>query len=43
MVAHPLVPSLTIAEALYDEMAVAQASWLPERLLDVAPVRRPSR
>jgi len=43
MVAHPLVPSLTVAESLYDEMAVAQRAWLPERLLDVAPVRRPSR
>jgi 6-phospho-beta-glucosidase len=43
MVAHPLVPSLTVAEMLYDEMAVAQAAWLPERLLNVAPVRRPSR
>jgi 6-phospho-beta-glucosidase len=43
MVAHPLVPSLTVAEALYDEMAVAQAAWLPERLLNVAPPRRPSR
>ena len=43
MAAHPLVPSLTVAESLYDEMAVAQRAWLPERLLDVAPVRRPSR
>jgi 6-phospho-beta-glucosidase len=33
MVAHPLVPSLTVAESLYDEMAAAQARWLPERLL----------
>jgi 6-phospho-beta-glucosidase len=33
MVANPMVPSLTVAEALYDEMAVAQARWLPERLL----------
>jgi 6-phospho-beta-glucosidase len=33
MMAHPLVPSLTVAEALYDEMAAAQARWLPERLL----------
>lgn len=33
MVAHPLVPSLTIAEALYDEMSAAQARWLPPRLL----------
>ena len=43
MAAHPLVPSLTVAEALYDEMAVAEAAWLPERLLDVTPPRRPSR
>jgi 6-phospho-beta-glucosidase len=43
MVAHPLVPSLTVAEALYDEMAVAQRAWLPERLLRVAASRRPSR
>ncbi|MFF1399645.1 hypothetical protein ACFVZD_38355 [Streptomyces sp. NPDC058287] len=33
MAANPLVPSLTVAEALYDEMAVAQRQWLPERLL----------
>jgi 6-phospho-beta-glucosidase len=33
MVAHPLVPSLTVAEALYDEMSAAQARWLPSRLL----------
>jgi 6-phospho-beta-glucosidase len=33
MVAHPLVPSLTVAEALYDEMSAAQAQWLPSRLL----------
>ena len=33
MVANPLVPSLTIAEALYDEMSAAQARWLPPRLL----------
>jgi 6-phospho-beta-glucosidase len=33
MVAHPLVPSLTVAEALYDEMSAAQAQWLPARLL----------
>ena len=33
MVANPMVPSLTVAEALYDEMAVAQAQWLPKRLL----------
>ena len=33
MIAHPLVPSLTIAEAMYDELASAQREWLPERLL----------
>ncbi len=33
MAAHPLVPSLPVAEALYDEMAAAQADWLPKRLL----------
>ncbi len=33
MASHPLVPSLTVAESLYDEMAAAQAQWLPERLL----------
>jgi 6-phospho-beta-glucosidase len=33
MVSHPLVPSLTIAEALYDELAAAQSQWLPQRLL----------
>ncbi len=33
MIAHPLVPSLTIAEAMYDELAAAQRDWLPERLL----------
>jgi 6-phospho-beta-glucosidase len=33
MVAHPLVPSLTVAEALYDEISAAQARWLPARLL----------
>ena len=33
MAANPLVPSLTIAEALYDEMSAAQAQWLPPRLL----------
>jgi 6-phospho-beta-glucosidase len=43
MVSHPLVPSLTVAEALYDEMAVAQQAWLPERLLGVGASRRPSR
>jgi 6-phospho-beta-glucosidase len=33
MVANPLVPSLAVAEALYDEMSAAQAGWLPPRLL----------
>ena len=30
---HPLVLSLTRADAIYDEMAAAQRGWLPERLL----------
>jgi 6-phospho-beta-glucosidase len=33
MLANPLVPSLPVAEALYDELSAAQAQWLPERLL----------
>jgi len=33
MMANPLVPSLTVAEALYGELAAAQSAWLPERLL----------
>ncbi|MEV4016029.1 hypothetical protein AB0J35_36560 [Nonomuraea angiospora] len=33
MAANPLVPSLTVAEALYGELATAQAAWLPERLI----------
>ncbi|MFC4014241.1 hypothetical protein ACFOY2_43940 [Nonomuraea purpurea] len=33
MAANPLVPSLTVAEALYGELATAQATWLPERLI----------
>lgn len=33
MAANPLVPSLTVAEALYGELAAAQAAWLPDRLL----------
>ncbi|MGW2514594.1 family 4 glycosyl hydrolase [Streptomyces scopuliridis] len=33
MTANPLVPSLSVAEALYAEMAHAQRAWLPERLL----------
>ena len=30
---HPLVLSLTRAEAIYDEMAAAHRPWLPDRLL----------
>jgi 6-phospho-beta-glucosidase len=30
---HPLVLSLTRAEAIYDEMAAAHRAWLPDRLL----------
>ena len=30
---HPLVLSLTRAEAIYDDMAAAQRAWLPDRLL----------
>lgn len=33
MVANPLVPSLHVAEALYDEMAHAHRDYLPDRLL----------
>lgn len=33
LMANPLVPSLTVAEALYAELAAAQSDWLPERLL----------
>jgi 6-phospho-beta-glucosidase len=33
MAANPLVPSLTVAEALYGELATAQSAWLPDRLL----------
>jgi 6-phospho-beta-glucosidase len=33
LVANPLVPDLSIAENLYDEMAAAHATYLPERLL----------
>jgi len=43
LVAHPLVSSLPVAEALYDELATAQARWLPTRLLGVDPPRHPSR
>lgn len=33
LTSHPLVGSLTLAEALYDEMAAAHRAHLPERLL----------
>jgi 6-phospho-beta-glucosidase len=33
MAANPLVPSLSVAEALYGELAAAQSAWLPDRLL----------
>ncbi|WP_037915413.1 family 4 glycosyl hydrolase [Actinacidiphila yeochonensis] len=33
LMANPLVPSLSVAEALYAELATAQSAWLPERLL----------
>lgn len=33
LAAHPLVPSLTVAEELYAEMAHAHAAHLPDRLL----------
>jgi 6-phospho-beta-glucosidase len=33
LTAHPLVLSLSKAEAIYDEMAAAHRPWLPERLL----------
>ncbi|MGW0230107.1 family 4 glycosyl hydrolase [Actinopolymorpha singaporensis] len=33
LAAHPLVPSLPVAEELYTEMAYAHAAHLPERLL----------
>lgn len=33
LAAHPLVPSLTVAEELYTEMAYAHAAYLPDRLL----------
>ncbi|SEG84219.1 6-phospho-beta-glucosidase [Actinacidiphila yanglinensis] len=33
LMANPLVPSLTVAEAMYAELAAAQSAWLPERLL----------
>ncbi len=33
LTSHPLVGSLPLAEAIYDEMAAAHRRWLPERLL----------
>ncbi|HVX45065.1 MAG TPA: hypothetical protein VHC49_14345 [Mycobacteriales bacterium] len=33
LAANPLVPSLPVAEALYDEMAAAHSEYLPDRLL----------
>ncbi|WP_327290224.1 family 4 glycosyl hydrolase [Streptomyces sp. NBC_01198] len=33
LMANPLVPSLSVAEAMYAELAAAQSAWLPERLL----------
>jgi 6-phospho-beta-glucosidase len=33
LAANPLVPSLPVAEALYDEMSAAHRDFLPERLL----------
>ncbi|MBN8881752.1 6-phospho-beta-glucosidase [Salana multivorans] len=33
LVANPLVPTLAVAEELYDEMAYAHRAYLPERLL----------
>jgi 6-phospho-beta-glucosidase len=33
MLANPLVPSLPVAEGIYDELALAHARYLPERLL----------
>jgi 6-phospho-beta-glucosidase len=33
LMANPLVPSLTVAEGMYAELAAAQSAWLPERLL----------
>ncbi len=33
LVANPLVPDLSVAESLYDEMAAAHKAYLPERLL----------
>jgi 6-phospho-beta-glucosidase len=33
LVAHPFVPTLAVAEELYDDLAHANAAYLPERLL----------
>ena len=33
LASHPLVGSLSLAEALYDEMAAAHRAYLPDRLL----------
>lgn len=33
LAANPMVPTLAVAEELYDEMAAAHAAYLPERLL----------
>jgi 6-phospho-beta-glucosidase len=33
LIANPLVPDLSVAEPLYDEMAAAHSAYLPERLL----------
>jgi 6-phospho-beta-glucosidase len=33
LTSHPLVVSLSRAEAIYDEMAAAHRAWLPDRLL----------
>jgi 6-phospho-beta-glucosidase len=33
LAANPLVPSLPVAEALFEEMSVAHRSLLPERLV----------
>ena len=33
LASHPLVVSLSKAEAIYDEMAAAHRAWLPDRLL----------
>jgi 6-phospho-beta-glucosidase len=33
LVAHPFVPTLAVAEELYDDLAYANRDYLPERLL----------